>query len=415
MLLGVIADDFTGAGDIANTLAREGMQTRLFVGLEGEIGGCDAGVIALKTRSVPAGEAVRQSMAALQYLRAAGCRQIVFKYCSTFDSTPRGNIGPVAEALATALDASGVVVCPAFPAAGRTLFQGHLFVGDKLLSESGMERHPLTPMTDPDLRRCLARQSQQAPGHVPLGKVRAGVQALRSALQAQDHRLVVVDAIDETDLRTIGAAAAEAPLVTGGSGVALGLPDNFRKAGLLDASASLFAPSDGPGLVLSGSCSNATREQVRRYAETHAALEIDVAGLMEGADVAAKAEEFLTHQRGANPLVFSSADPGKVEAAQSRFGREATAERVEALFAGLARHAVALGYTRIVAAGGETSGAVVAGLGLTALDIGPEIAPGVPALSATGAGGRPLALTLKSGNFGAPDFMAKAIGMLGHG
>ncbi len=415
MLLGVIADDFTGAGDIANTLAREGMQTRLFVGVGGDASGCDAGVIALKSRSLSADEAVRQSLHALAYLQAAGCRQIVFKYCSTFDSTPRGNIGPVAEALAAALDVRGVVVCPAFPGTGRTVFQGHLFVGDRLLSESGMERHPLTPMTDPDLRRWLARQSREEPGHIPLATVRCGAEALHESLRAQQQRLVIVDAIDETDLRTIGGAVADAPLVTGGSGVALGLPQNFRAAGLLGQSAARFAANDGPGLVLSGSCSIATRAQVDRYAAHHPALEIDVASLMEGAPVVEATEAFLADHRSANPLIYSSADPDQVRAVQARYGLEATAERVEALFAGLARHAVDSGFTRIVAAGGETSGAVVAGLSLAELDIGPEIDPGVPALSARSTTGRPLALTLKSGNFGSPDFMAKAIGMLRDG
>lgn len=410
MLLGCIADDFTGAGDLANTLAKGGMRTRLFTRADASTEGCDAGVFALKTRSIPAAAAVAQSLAALDRLRAAGCRQMLFKYCSTFDSTPQGNIGPVADALADALGATGVVVCPAFPATGRTVFQGHLFVNDRLLSESGMERHPLTPMSDPDLRRWLGRQSREAPGHVALDTVRRGAEAIRAALAAAGTTLVVVDAITDEDLDAIGAAVATAPLVTGGSGVAIGLPRNFRDAGLLGVRASDFEPNAGPALVLSGSCSNATRAQVARYAETRPALEIDVDALLTGAPTLEEADAFAVAHADAAPLIYSSADPARVGALQARHGRDQTAEAVEGLFGTLAIRAAARGIGRIVAAGGETSGAIVSALRMAALDIGPEIAPGVPALSVPGGG---LALALKSGNFGAPDFLDRAVRMLG--
>ena len=408
MLLGCIADDFTGASDLANTLAKEGMRTRLFIGAPpaGDAG-CDAGVVALKSRSIPAGDAVAQSLAALHALRALGCRQYLFKYCSTFDSTTQGNIGPVAEALADALDASGVVVCPAFPGAGRTVYQGHLFVGDRLLSESGMERHPLTPMTDPDLRRVLARQSRGTPGHVPLGVVRQGSAAIASALASAGSTLVVVDAIDDADLRAIGQASRDAALLTGGSGIALGLPANFRAAGLLGTGEGGFVGNDGDAAVLAGSCSGATRGQVARYREDHPSLAIDTGRLMAGEPVAAEARAFLFAHRGQGPLIYSSADPDQVRAAQARHGEAATAAAVETLFGALAIDAAEAGFGRLVIAGGETSGAVVSALGLRALDIGPEIAPGVPALSTDR-----LALTLKSGNFGGPDFFAEAVAAL---
>ena len=412
MLLGCIADDFTGASDLANTLARGGMRTRLFIGADGPMQGCDAGVVALKTRSVPAAQAVAASLAALDRLRAAGCDLVLFKYCSTFDSTPQGNIGPVAEALADALGATGVVVCPAFPEAGRTVYQGHLFVGDRLLSESGMERHPLTPMTDPDLRRWLARQTKRAPGHVPLGQVRRGPAAIREALAASGATLVVVDAVDADDLRAIGEAVADAPLLTGGSGVALGLPENFRRAGALGGAASAFRAEDGPALILSGSCSTATREQVARHAAAHPAMAIDVDALMVGAPVADALDAFAARHAADLPLVHSTADPERVAAAQGRHGRDAVAGAVERLFGELAVRAAARGVRRIVVGGGETSGAVVSALGMTAFDLGPEIDPGVPALSAAD---RPLALALKSGNFGGPDFFARAAGVLGGG
>lgn len=417
MLLGCIADDFTGAGDLANTLAKEGMRTKLFIGEPpADAADCEAGVVALKSRSIPARDAVRLSLAALDGLRALGCRQYLFKYCSTFDSTPDGNIGPVAEALADALGARGAVVCPAFPGAGRTIYQGHLFVGDRLLSESGMERHPLTPMTDPDLRRWLSRQSKARPGHVPHAAVRAGPDAIADALRGAADTgatLVVVDAVDDADLRAIGRAARDAVLLTGGSGIALGLPANFRDAGLLGSQGDDFAGVLGDAALLAGSCSGATREQVAHHRRTAPALAVDTARLLAGEPVEAEARAFLAEYRGRAPLVHSSAEPEEVREVQARHGQAVAAEAVERLFGALALHAARTGFGRLVVAGGETSGAVVRALGLHTLAIGPEIAPGVPALSATGPGGRPLALALKSGNFGGPDFFAEAVAALG--
>ena len=416
MLLGCIADDFTGASDLANTLSREGMSTRLFIGMppEGETD-CDAGVVALKSRSIAASEAVAQSLDALRALRALGCRQFLFKYCSTFDSTPAGNIGPVAEALARELGVSGVVVCPAFPGAGRTVYQGHLFVGDRLLSESGMERHPLTPMTDPDLRRVLARQSASSPGHVPLSTVRVGPEAIAAALgreAAAGATLVVVDAVEDADLRAIGRASGDAALLTGGSGIAIGLPANFLSAGLLRPTASGFRGQDGDVAILAGSCSGATRDQVERHRGSHPSLMVDLGRLLGGEPVEEEAFEFLLSNRGGVPLVYSSASPEEVRRTQDEHGESATAAAVEGLFGDLAERASAAGFRRLVIAGGETSGAVVRALGLQALDIGPEIAPGVPALSARGLNG-PLALALKSGNFGGPGFFSDAVEALG--
>ncbi|CAA9351682.1 MAG: Uncharacterized protein YgbK [uncultured Microvirga sp.] len=410
MLLGCIADDFTGAGDIANTLSTGGMRTRLFVG-DGAIDGadCDAGVVALKTRSIAPGDAVAQSLAALDRLRAAGAAQIIFKYCSTFDSTPQGNIGPVAEALAEALGAAGVIVCPAFPRNGRTVYQGHLFVGDALLSESGMAHHPLTPMTDPDIRRWLAAQTHMSVGHVDLGVVRLGSEAIEAALAQAEAGFVVVDAVDEDDLRAIGHAARKHRLVTGGSGVALGLPANFREAGAMKTGTASFTGCPGPALILSGSCSTATRAQVAAYRLTAPCYEIDVGRLLAGEPLLGEIEHFLEGHLDAAPMIFSSADPAMVAATQERYGPDRSAAAVEALFGVIARTAVARGTRRIVVAGGETSGAVVSALGIAAFDLGPEIDPGIPALAA----GPNLALALKSGNFGAPDFFARALDVLG--
>ncbi|HRJ69064.1 MAG TPA: four-carbon acid sugar kinase family protein [Beijerinckiaceae bacterium] len=423
MLLGVIADDYTGASDIANTIAKggggtPGLATVQFLGIpKGRAPeSCEAGVVALKSRSIPAGDAVAQSLAALRWLQAQGCRQIVFKYCSTFDSTPDGNIGPVAEALARALGVHGVVACPAFPGAGRTVYQGHLFVGDRLLSQSGLENHPLNPMTDADIRRWLRRQTETPVGIASWNAtVAKGAAALQDALAEAAGRgetLVIVDAISDDDLLTIGEAVADAPLLTGGSGVALGLSRNFIRKGLAKGAASAFRRVDGPEAILAGSCSRATLGQIAHHkAQGHPVLPIDVAGVMSGAVVMADLVGFLVRNAGRAPLVFSSSPPDEVAALQARFGREAVAHRLDSLFAETARAAVDGGIRRLVVAGGETSGAVVSALGLEALAIGPEIDPGVPALS--NASGVPLAVALKSGNFGAVDFFAKALATLG--
>lgn len=412
MILGCIADDFTGAGDLANTLSNGGMHTRLYVGTDRPAEECEAGVVALKTRSISSADAVGQSIAALHWLLAAGCQQIIFKYCSTFDSTAKGNIGPVAEALAEALHVRGVIVCPAFPGTGRTVYQGHLFVGDRLLSESGMERHPLTPMVDSDIRRWLGSQSQVEPAHIALPIVREGPEVLRKALQKNSATLVVVDAITNDDLQTIGKAAAEAPLITGGSGVAMALPDNFREAGLIGRSRSGFRGQSAPALVLAGSCSAATLDQVAHYRSLHPSFEINVTDVMAGPQVIEHIRAFLQDHENSAPLIFSSAAPERVRSAQAAHGSARSAAAVEALFSAIAREAVSAGFGRIVVAGGETSGAVVTALGLTSLEIGPEIDAGIPALTSQTQSGHKIALALKSGNFGAPDFLAKAVTML---
>lgn len=411
MLLGCIGDDFTGSSDLANTLTKAGMRSVQYVGVPvaPADAGVEAGVVALKSRSIPVAEAVAQSLAALDWLRAQGCRQFLFKYCSTFDSTPEGNIGPVAEALADALGARQVIVCPAFPGAGRTVYQGHLFVQDRLLSESGMQHHPLTPMTDPDIRRWLGAQVRGTVGHLGAQVVRQGPEAIRAALAAQEHQLVVADAISDADLVALGHAAANLPLITGGSGIAMGLPDNFRARGELAGQADVWRGQAGPVAVLSGSCSAVTRGQVARHAASHPAREIFAAEVMAGRVAADDLADWVLTQGGI-PLIYSSADPARVAQDQATFGAGAVAGAIEALFAELARVLVARGVTRLISAGGETSGAVVEGLGLTQLEIGPEIAPGVPVMRA----GDDLLLALKSGNFGGPDFFVEAAQRMEH-
>jgi 3-dehydrotetronate 4-kinase len=417
MILGCIGDDFTGSSDLANTLAKAGMRTVQYSGVpEGDAGeNVEAGVIALKSRTIAAAEAVALSLEALAWLKAQSCRQFYFKYCSTFDSTDEGNIGPVAEALADALGAETVIVCPAFPATGRTLFQGHLFVGDRLLSESGMENHPLTPMRDADIRRVLARQSKSTVGHVPYALVAKGAGAIVEELarqKAKGNRLVVVDAVRDEDLLTLGAAAAGLPLVTGGSGAAMGLPANFAAGGLTRGNRPTWRGASGPALALAGSVSLATRRQVEHHRTAGEPLwELnadDVVARRVGAETLVA---WLLDQKG-TPLIYSSTDPQTVAVAQERYGKEVVSAAIEGLFAETAALAVARGVRRLVSAGGETSGAIVTRLGVAALEIGPEIDPGVPAMKTS----KPeIALALKSGNFGADDFFAKAARMLGEG
>ncbi|MEL7398755.1 MAG: 3-oxo-tetronate kinase, partial [Pseudomonadota bacterium] len=379
MKLGCIGDDFTGSSDLANTLAKQGMRTVQYTGVPAGDAAQDveAGVIALKSRSIAPDAAVAQSLAALSWLKAQGCTQFFFKYCSTFDSTPDGNIGPVADALADALEADRVIVCPAFPGTGRSVYQGHLFVSDTLLSESGMENHPLTPMTDPDLRRWLALQTKYAVGHVSAQTVFQGADAIASALsreKTRGKRHIIVDAIRDEDLMEIGGAAVDLKLITGGSGVALGLPANFG----CTPGIPHWHGQSGQALALSGSCSNATRAQVAYHAARHPAKEISAADIVQG-DVTPG--DTLTWAMNADglPLVYTSADPATVAAVQDRFGREIAANAIESFFANLARAAVAAGITRIITAGGETSGAVIEALDMGELTIGPEIDPGVPA------------------------------------
>ncbi|SES37784.1 Uncharacterized conserved protein YgbK, DUF1537 family [Tranquillimonas rosea] len=413
MKLGCIGDDFTGSSDLANVLAKGGLRVTQITGVPDGTADpdVDAGVVALKSRTIPVEEAVRRTLEAFDWLAAQGCSQFFFKYCSTFDSTPDGNIGPVIDALMARLGDAPCVVCPAFPQTGRSVYQGHLFVGDTLLSESGMETHPLTPMTDPDIRRWLSHQTRQAVGHVPADRVFAGDAAIRESLWVEHgagRPVVVVDAIRDADLLAIGAAARDLPLITGGSGVALGLPANLLD-GPPRTPASEWAGLAGQGAVLAGSGSRMTHRQVQAWSRANPALAVDADAVMAGRTTPGDAAAFVLGQ-DTPALVYSVADPASVRAAQERHGREAVATGLEQFFADVARQLVDGGVRRLVTAGGETSGAVVEGLGLTALEIGPEIAPGVPAVRAEG---RDLVLALKSGNFGGEDFFSEALDVLG--
>ncbi|PMR73362.1 3-oxo-tetronate kinase [Billgrantia endophytica] len=428
IVLGAIADDFTGATDLANNLVRGGMRCVQLNGVPDQaLGpltdtsrGIDAVVIALKSRSCPADRAVADSLAALEWLQARGARQFFFKYCSTFDSTDEGNIGPVSDALAKRLGARQTVMVPAFPINGRTVYQGHLFVGDRLLNESGMEHHPLTPMRDADLVRVLARQSAHPVGLVPRSVISRGSKATRRHLDdmaRQGVRQAICDTLDEADLATLAAAVVDFPLVTGGSGLGQVLPEQYRRRGWLAevTRPGLLAPASGGALVLSGSCSKATLSQVDHFLARHPGFALDPQALAEGATHLAEALAFARRElAGGGPvLLYASADAERVGQAQQALGVERAGALVEAALSTLASTLVEEGVGRLVVAGGESAGAVVSALGVRAMRIGEQIAPGVPWTQATLAGHEaPLSLALKSGNFGDADFFTRAFEVL---
>jgi uncharacterized protein YgbK (DUF1537 family) len=414
-LLGCIADDFTGGTDLAGMLVKHGMRTVQMIGVpQGPPPqDADAIVVALKSRTTPPEEAVAESLAALKSLKDAGCRQFYFKYCSTFDSTDRGNIGPVTDALMTALDTNFTIACPAFPENKRTIFKGYLYAGDVLLSESGMQNHPLTPMTDPNLVRVLQRQTQRKVGLVSYETVAAGSEVIRAqfeTLQGQGVEIAIVDATSNDDLLRIGAACADLPLVTAGSGIGLGLPQNFRSQGLLteSARADSLPPTDGLCAIVSGSCSVATQAQVAMMIKDgRPAFTIDPLRLAAGEDLVKAALAWAAPLLPKGPvLIYATAAPEDVKAVQSQLGVEHAGQLVERALAAIAQGLVRLGVHQLVVAGGETSGAVVKALGVKGLRIGAQIDPGVP--WTVSIGDMPLALALKSGNFGTPDFFLKA-------
>jgi uncharacterized protein YgbK (DUF1537 family) len=421
MLLGAIADDFTGATDLCSMLVRGGMRTVQLIGTPSpgdDVPDVDAVVVAIKSRTAPVKWAVEQSLAALDWLRKADARQFFFKYCSTFDSTDAGNIGPVSDALIQALGSGFSLHCPAFPTNGRTVYLGHLFVGGVLLNESGMERHPLTPMTDANLVRVLSRQTDGTVGLVAFPTVEKGGNAIRDAmtqLKEQGRRHAIIDAVTDAHLVAIGEAAEYHALLGGGSGVAMGLPGNFRRAGLLrsadNAAALPFVA--GATAVLSGSCSRATLAQLG-YIRSHVAVhELDPLVTPDAGALADAALAWAAGKPGDKPVVIAaSAPPDKVAAIQAALGGpDKAGALLEDAMARIAAGLVSRGVRRMVVAGGETAGAVVTRLGVRRLRIGGEIDPGVPWTFASGAGDD-LLLALKSGNFGATDFFLKAFQLL---
>lgn len=416
MILGAIADDLTGATDLSLILSRNGMRVVQVIGIPDDLSDLtqrvDAVVIALKSRTIPAAEAIAMSLDAARALQAVGARRLFFKYCSTFDSTDAGNIGPVVDALMDHLGATTTIACPAFPENGRTVYKGHLFVFDHLISDSPMKDHPLTPMRDPDLVRVLSRQSAKPVSLIPHDTVHLGAEHISQAV-GEAAGICLVDAISDDDLRAIGRAVSDLPLITGGSAVAMELPAVYSEKGWLERGpqGEGFVAPKGKGVILAGSCSTMTRLQIAAADKAGVkkmrldALDI-ASGVTTPADVVAFVEEMSTTS-DLPPLVYSSADPAIVAQAQEKLGRTRAGEVVELLLATVAANLAARGFTRFISAGGETSGAIVAALGTSALQIGPEIDPGVPWVCTLDAE-RPICLALKSGNFGGEDFFLKA-------
>ncbi|HET9975964.1 MAG TPA: 3-oxo-tetronate kinase [Burkholderiaceae bacterium] len=421
--LGCIADDFTGGTDLANNLVRAGMRTVQIIGVPAAAGpapDADAVVVALKSRTAPVAEAVAQSVSAARWLRAQGAAQIYFKVCSTFDSTPQGNIGPVTEALMDELGADFVVITPAFPENARAVFKGHLFVGDLLLCDSSMRNHPLTPMTDANLVRVMQAQLDAARGRrvglIDYRCVAQGAAAITqriAALRSEGVTLAVVDALGDDDLRTLARAAAPLKLVVAGSGLAIGIPPLHGLAG--NAQAARLPQAGGARAVVSGSCSAATNAQVAAFiASGGAAFALDPLQLAAGRHVVGEALAWAGARLEHGPvLVYATAEPAAVRSVQERLGADRAGALVEHALSRIAVGLVEAGVGQLVVAGGETSGACVQALGITQLRIGPQIDPGVPwCHAATPARANGLHLALKSGNFGGTDFFGRAFALL---
>ena len=415
LLLGCIADDFTGATDLANNLVRAGMRVVQTIGvpahpLDADV---DAVVVSLKSRTIAPAEAAQQSVDALAWLRAQGVQQIYFKYCSTFDSTPTGNIGPVTDALMDALGTDFTIATPAFPDAGRTVFKGYLFVGDVLLHESGMQDHPLTPMTDASLLRVLQSQTRHKVGLIDYRDVAQGEAAIRSriaALRAEGVGIAVADAISNADLQRLAAAVSDMPLVTAGSGLAIGLPANFGIAP--NAAASALPASKGLKAIISGSCSRATNAQVANFIQAGSpAIALDPLSLVDDSDAAIQKALAWAYPRLADGpvLIYTTTTPEDLKQVQRRLGVQQAGEQVEQALARIAQGLAHAGVRQLVVAGGATSGAVVQALGMDQLQIGAQIDPGVPWCAARSkVAGDLIHIALKSGNFGTPDFFSKA-------
>ncbi|TAU18853.1 3-oxo-tetronate kinase [Rhizobium ruizarguesonis] len=423
ILLGSIADDYTGASDLANTLTKNGLRTVQTVGIPDPslaLPDVDAVVVSLKIRSVPASDAVAAAASAERWLRQRGAGHVLYKICSTFDSTDAGNIGPVTEALSDAAGGGVVLVTPAFPETGRTVYLGHLFVGGQPLNESPLKDHPLNPMHDANLVRVLTRQSRNAVGLVDLTTIAAGPGAVKARLDAfrtAGITAVIADAIFERDLETLGEVALETPVSTGASGLGLGLARALVRSGRISSGGATttdaIRPVGGLSAVVAGSCSKATLHQLDIAERSMPVLRLDPEQLLAGPDEIAAAISWAGDRISAGPVVVAaSAAPETVSRLQSLYGREATGHAIETATSIIATELVERGVRRLVVAGGETSGAAVDRLAIPAFLIGPEIAPGVPVLRTVGNAQGDMLLALKSGNFGGEDFFSAALAMM---
>ncbi|HEU0082989.1 MAG TPA: 3-oxo-tetronate kinase [Bradyrhizobium sp.] len=422
LALGCIADDYTGASDLANTLTGCGLRTVQTIGVPSEELGLpevDAVVVSLKSRSIEASLAVEKSRAAEKWLRARGASHVLFKICSTFDSTDAGNIGPVMDALRADSGDAIVLVTPAFPETGRTVYQGNLFVGPVPLNESPLKDHPLNPMHDSNLVRVLARQSGTKVGLVDLAVIARGPEAVRARLAdlvSQGFGAAIADAAFQRDLETIGAVALDHRVSVGASGIGFGLARALMTSGRAKANAAADisgAPVGGPAACLAGSCSQATLQQIASAEQAMPVLHLDPERVVAGKGEIQRALQWANDRLGNGPvLIASSSTPEQVAALQARHGRDAAGHAIEQALADIAEGLVRSGVRRLVVAGGETSGAVVDRLGIPGFLVGPEIAAGVPVLRAVGAAHGDMLLALKSGNFGGPEFFSDALRLM---
>lgn len=422
ILLGSIADDYTGASDLANTLTKNGLRTVQTVGIPDPslaLPDVDAVVVSLKIRSVAAEEAVAAALAAESWLRGRGAAHVLYKICSTFDSTDLGNIGPVTEALLSVSGGDIALVTPAFPETGRTVYLGHLFVNGQPLDESPLKDHPLNPMRDANLVRVLTRQSRGKAGLIDLPTVTRGADAVKARLdrlRAEGAAAAIADSVFERDLETLGEAALEMPVSTGASGLGLGLARALLRSGRASASdgeSDAIRPVGGLAAVVAGSCSAATLKQLDAAERHMPVLRLDTEKLLAGSDEISAAVAWAGERIAQGPVaIAASAAPEVVSRLQARYGREASGHAIETATAAIAGELVERGVRRLVVAGGETSGATVDRLGIPAFLIGPEIAPGVPVLRTIGTAGNEMLLALKSGNFGGEDFFATALSMM---
>ena len=419
MILGIIGDDFTGSSDIANNLKKSGMQVSMYAGVpnlspdDAKKQPTEAAVIALKTRTVPIEEAIKESLKALNWLKESGCKQFIFKYCSTFDSTKDGNIGPVTDAIMEELGADFTIACPSFPDAGRTVYYGHMFVNGKPLNESGMEDHPLTPMTDHNLVRWLNYQTKKEVGLIDFETISQGSDKIKQkiiSLKKDDIKYAIVDTTNNKEFDAICEGIKDLPFLTGGSGIALGLPKIYKNKGLLSENNFDLPQNNSNSVILSGSCSRATLEQINIYKVNNPSFYISPDEVMNNIKLVEEVYIWIKENESLSPLIYSSSDSNNVSAKQKQFGQEILANKIEGFFEKISHKLVNDSFGKFISAGGETSGAIIKGLGVEELKIGKEISPGIPALwSPNSNGNKPISVTLKSGNFGQSDFFSRAL------
>lgn len=410
--LGVIADDFTGATDIASFMVRAGWKVVLFNGVPD--GGfnqesADAIVIALKSRSITTKAAVEQALAASAWLRSQGCQRQLFKYCSTFDSTAEGNIGPVTDALMAFLGASMTLICPAVPDNGRTILQGHLFVKGQLLNQSGMEQHPVTPMKESSLKKLMEAQSTGHCEVITLDTIKNhadDIPAALARLAEQKIKYVICDVLDNHDLLTVARETIHFPLITGAAGIGYAIAALDTRHQPADAHV-LAISKEGASIVLSGSCSSMTNQQVNFYQQRASSLALDVEKIINDAAYLQRVTEWALGHAGESlaPMIYATQPPEIIREIQKRYGAEYVSEKIEAFFAALSQNLSQRGFNKFIVAGGETSGAVSQGLNIRGMVIGHAVAPGVPWTQVLN---EEKWVILKSGNFGDAEFFLKA-------